>query len=99
MDTWDVDLAVSCNHKAIGAPIGHAYVAVSNRAWEVMDKRQTPCGTIFGNLLTWKAQPDETATGGIAFKRPQGGFSAVHLFFGLTLDLTALPAKGLSKAF
>ena len=38
MDTWDVDLAVSCNHKAIGAPIGHAYVAVSNRAWEVMDK-------------------------------------------------------------
>ena len=40
MDTWDVDLAVSCNHKAIGAPIGHAYVAVSDRAWEVMEQRQ-----------------------------------------------------------
>jgi len=99
MDTWDVDLAVSCNHKAIGAPIGHAYVAVSNRAWEVMDKRQTPCGTIFGNLLTWKAQPDETATGGRAFKRPQGVFSAVHLFYALHEALTMLLEEGLPKLF
>ena len=27
-DEWDVDLVVSCNHKAIGAPIGHAHVVV-----------------------------------------------------------------------
>jgi len=99
MDTWDVDLAVSCNHKAIGAPIGHAYVAVSNRAWEVMEKRQTPCGTIFGNLLTWKAQPDETATGGRTLRRPQGVFSAVHLFYALHEALTMILEEGLPKRF
>ena len=33
-DEWDVDLVVSCNHKAIGAPIGHAHVVVGERAWE-----------------------------------------------------------------
>jgi alanine-glyoxylate transaminase / serine-glyoxylate transaminase / serine-pyruvate transaminase len=99
MDTWDVDLAVSCNHKAIGAPIGHAYVAVSNRAWEVMEKRQTPCGTIYGNLLTWKAQPDETATGGRTLRRPQGVFSAVHLFYALHEALTMILEEGLPKRF
>ncbi len=99
MDTWDVDLAVSCNHKAIGAPIGHAYVAVSDRAWEVMEKRQTPCGTIYGNLLTWKAQPDETATGGRTLRRPQGVFSAVHLFYALHEALTMILEEGLPQAF
>ncbi len=99
MDTWDVDLAVSCNHKAIGAPIGHAYVAVSNRAWEVMEKRQTPCGTIYGNLLTWKAQPDETATGARMLRRPQGVFSAVHLFYALHEALTMILEEGLPQRF
>ena len=56
-DAWDIDLAVSCNHKAIAAPIGHAYVAVSDRAWEVMEERKEPCRNIFGNLLHWKARP------------------------------------------
>ncbi|GIX48762.1 MAG: hypothetical protein KatS3mg131_2973 [Candidatus Tectimicrobiota bacterium] len=65
-DAWDVDLVVGCNHKAIGAPIGHAYVAVSERAWEVMARRRQPCGSVFGNLLAWKARPDPTATGGRA---------------------------------
>ena len=98
-DAWDVDLAVSCNHKAIGAPIGHAYVAVSERAWGVMEKRQEPCGTIFGNLLTWKAQPDETATGGRALKRPQGVFSAVHLFYALNEALAMILEEGLPPRF
>jgi alanine-glyoxylate transaminase / serine-glyoxylate transaminase / serine-pyruvate transaminase len=99
MDAWDVDLVVSCNHKAIGAPIGHAYVAVSDRAWDVMAQRRAPCGTIFGNLLTWKAQPDETATGGRTLKRPQGVFSAVHLFYALHEALAMILEEGLEKRF
>jgi len=98
-DAWDVDLAVSCNHKAIGAPIGHAYVAVSERAWAVMEKRREPCGTLFGNLLTWKAQPDETATGGRALRRPQGVFTAVHLFYALHEALTMILEEGLPARF
>jgi alanine-glyoxylate transaminase/serine-glyoxylate transaminase/serine-pyruvate transaminase len=98
-DAWDVDLAVSCNHKAIGAPIGHAYVAVSDRAWEVMERRQRPCGSVFSNLLHWKAQPDATATGGRTLKRPQGVFSAVHLFYALHEALQMILEEGLSARF
>jgi aspartate aminotransferase-like enzyme len=98
-DAWDVDLAVSCNHKAIGAPIGHAYVAVNERAWAAMEQRREPCGTIFGNLLTWKAQPDEAVTGGRALKRPQGVFTAVHLFYALHEALTMILEEGLPPRF
>lgn len=98
-DAWDVDLAVGCNHKAIGAPIGHAYVTVSERAWEVMEKRQQPCGSVFSNLLHWKAQPDDTATGGRTHKRPQGVFSAVHLFYALHEALTMIFEEGLPQRF
>jgi aspartate aminotransferase-like enzyme len=99
MDAWEVDLAVSCNHKAIGAPIGHAYVAVSERAWKVMENRRTPCGSVYGNLLAWKAQPDPAVTNGRAMKRPQGVFSAVHLFYALHEALTMLLEEGLEARF
>jgi len=99
MDAWEVDLAVSCNHKAIGAPIGHAYVAVSDRAWDVMENRQEACGTLFGNLLTWKAQTDATATGGRTMKRPQGVFTAVHLFYALHEALSMILEEGLPPRF
>ena len=51
-DAWDIDLAVSCNHKAIAAPIGHAYVAVSDRAWEVMEGAKSPVATSLGIYCT-----------------------------------------------
>lgn len=98
-DDWDVDLVVGCNHKAIGAPIGHAYVAVSDRAWDVMERRQYPCGSVYSNLMHWKAQPDETATGGRAMKRPQGVFSAVHLFYALNEALKMIHEEGLEARF
>ena len=98
-DAWEVDLAVSCNHKAIGAPIGHAYVAVSDRAWDVMAQRREPCGTIYGNLLTWKGQFEDTPTGDKAFKRPQGVFSAVHTFYALHEALAMILEEGLPTRF
>jgi aspartate aminotransferase-like enzyme len=98
-DAWDVDLAVSCNHKALGAPIGHAHVAVSARAWKTMEQRRESCGTIFGNLLHWKAQPDTTATGGRSKKRPQGVFSAVHLFYAMHEALKMILEEGLETRF
>jgi alanine-glyoxylate transaminase/serine-glyoxylate transaminase/serine-pyruvate transaminase len=98
-DAWDVDLCVACNHKAIAAPIGHAYVAVSERAWTVVEQRREPCRNIFGNLLTWKAQPEENARGGRALRRPQGVFTAVHLFYALHEALTMIMEEGLPARF
>jgi len=98
-DDWDVDLVVGCNHKAVGSPIGHAYVSVSDRAWDVMERRQHPCGSVFSNLMHWKAEPNATAAGGRAMKRPQGVFSAVHLFYALNEALTMILEEGLEARF
>jgi aspartate aminotransferase-like enzyme len=98
-DTWDIDLAVACNHKAIAAPIGHAYVAVSDRAWEAMEGRREPCRNIFGNLLHWKAQPPDKPSGGRPLRRPQGVFTAVHLFYALHEALTMILEEGLEARF
>jgi alanine-glyoxylate transaminase/serine-glyoxylate transaminase/serine-pyruvate transaminase len=98
-DAWDVDLCVSCNHKAIAAPIGHAYVAVSERAWAVMEGRRDPCRNIFGNLLHWKAQPLDPPIGGRTLRRPQGVFTAVHLFYALHEALTMILEEGLEARF
>jgi aspartate aminotransferase-like enzyme len=98
-DAWEVDLCVSCNHKAIAAPIGHAYVAVSDRAWQVMERRKEPCRNMFGNLLTWKAQAEEKPTGGRTMRRPQGVFTAVHLFYALHEALTMILEEGLEARF
>lgn len=98
-DAWDVDLVVGCNHKAIGAPIGHAYVAVSERAWDAMQHRKTPCGTVFGNLLNWKAEANPTVAGGRAMRRPQGVFTAAHLFYALHEALSMVLEEGLTARF
>ena len=98
-DAWGVDLCVSCNHKAIAAPIGHAYVAVSERAWAVMEQRTEPCRNIFGNLLHWKAQPLDHPVDGRTMRRPQGVFTAVHLFYALREALTMILEEGLEARF
>jgi alanine-glyoxylate transaminase/serine-glyoxylate transaminase/serine-pyruvate transaminase len=98
-DAWDIDLCVSCNHKAIAAPIGHAYVAVSERAWEAMERRREPCRNIFGNLLQWKAQPAENPHDGRPLRYPQGVFTAVHLFYALHEALTMILEEGLAARF
>jgi aspartate aminotransferase-like enzyme len=98
-DRWQVDLCVSCNHKAIAAPIGHAYVAVSDRAWEVMEGRREPCRNIFGGLLNWKAQRLDSPVDGRMMRRPQGVFTAVHLFYALHEALTMILEEGLEARF
>lgn len=98
-DAWDIDLCVACNHKAIAAPIGHAYVAVSERAWGVMERRREPCRNIFGNLLHWKAQPADNPRDGRPLRRPQGVFTAVHLFYALHEALTMILEEGLEARF
>lgn len=54
MDEWGVDLCASATQKCLGAPPGLTPVAVSERAWEVIN--QNPCKNHgwYLNLLTWK---------------------------------------------
>jgi aspartate aminotransferase-like enzyme len=72
---------------------------VSDRAWQVMERRKEPCRNIFGNLLTWRAQPEEKPTGGRTMRQPQGVFTAVHLFYALHEALTMILEEGLEVRF
>ena len=98
-DDWDIDLAVSCNHKAIGAPIGHAHVVVGERAWEAMEARSTPCGSVFSNLKIWKSQVVPSSSNGRAKKRAYGVFPAVHLFYAMHEAFTLSTGGGSGVAF
>ncbi|RMF86222.1 MAG: alanine--glyoxylate aminotransferase family protein [Nitrospinota bacterium] len=96
-DEWEVDLCVSCSHKAMASPIGHGYVAVSDRAWSVMEQRKEPCRSTFFNLLNWKAQPSEEAVGGRTHRRPQVVFSSVHVYYALHEALQMILEEGVEQ--
>jgi len=42
MDGWGIDLAVTASQKCLAAPPGLAMVAVSPRAWRIMEARRNP---------------------------------------------------------
>jgi len=43
MDEWGIDVAVTGSQKALMLPPGLGIVAVSDRAWEVVDSHKPPC--------------------------------------------------------
>ena len=53
-DAWGIDLCVSASQKGLEAPPGLALMSVSERAWQIMEKK-APTGHGFClNLLTWR---------------------------------------------
>ena len=74
-------------------------MAVSERAWAVMEGRQEPCRKIIGNLLRWQAQPLDPPIGSRKLRRPQGVFTAVHLFYALHEALSMILEEGLEARF
>jgi len=53
-DEWGVDLNMTGSQKCLAAPLGMALVAVSPRAWEVMEHRSKPARSWAYDLLRWK---------------------------------------------
>ena len=59
MDDWGIDICVTASQKCLEAPPGLAPVAVSRRAWEVMDRnRDSPAG-FYLNLRVWRQYAEE----------------------------------------
>ena len=53
-DEWGVDLNMTGSQKCLAAPLGLALVAVSDRAWEAMERRKTRATSYAYDLLRWK---------------------------------------------
>lgn len=54
VDDWQIDLVCGGSQKALSAPPGLAFVAVSGDAMNAMERRQTKVASFYCNLLTFK---------------------------------------------
>jgi aspartate aminotransferase-like enzyme len=68
-DEWGVDLNMTGSQKCLAAPLGMGLVAVSPRAWEVMERRKVRAHSYAYDLLRWREQWVPVSRGG---KVPDG---------------------------
>lgn len=54
VDHWGADFCFSGSHKCMSAPVGLAFVTVSNEGWDVIEKRKAPILGTYNNLLPWR---------------------------------------------
>ena len=54
VDEWGIDICVTAGNKCLGAPVGFAPVAVSDRACEIMDGKAKTAAGWYLNLKTWR---------------------------------------------
>lgn len=54
VDDWQIDLVCGGSQKALSAPPGLAFVAVSRDAFHAMEERKTKVASFYCNLLTFK---------------------------------------------
>jgi aspartate aminotransferase-like enzyme len=63
-DDWGVDLNMTGSQKCLAAPLGMAVVAVSDRAWQTMERRTRKATSWSYDLLRWKEQWVPVSRGG-----------------------------------
>jgi len=56
-DDWHVDVVGSGSQKALAVPPGIAPVTVGKKAWEKIENRKEPIGSVYMNFLRYKKPP------------------------------------------
>ncbi len=88
LDAWRIDVLVTGSQKALMLPPGLGFIALSERAWGMVDKAKLP-RFYFDLRLERKSQKK----GGTAFT------PAVSLVFGLRAALKMMQEEGLDKVY
>ncbi|MFC7442164.1 pyridoxal-phosphate-dependent aminotransferase family protein [Laceyella putida] len=88
MDEWHVDIMVTGSQKALMLPPGLAMVAVSDRAWAVIEQQTQP--PFYLDLLAYKKSMEQAST-------PYT--PAVSLLYGLKEALLMLEEEGWENVF
>jgi aspartate aminotransferase-like enzyme len=86
IDKWGVDIAFTGSQKCLGLPPGLSMIAVSNKAWDVINTAQKR--PFYADLIAYKKSAEKGQT-------PYT--PAVPLFFALEEALKMLEAEGLSN--
>ncbi len=68
-DEWGVDLNMTGSQKCLAAPLGMSLVSVSERAWDVMERRKRMAQSYAYDLLRWRDNWVPVSRGG---KIPDG---------------------------
>ena len=89
-DEWQIDVVVSGSQKALMIPPGLAFVSVSDKAWDMVEKSTLP-----KYYFDWSK-----ARKALAQAKPTTAFTpAVSLVVGLDTALAMIRAEGLEKLF
>ena len=88
MDTWGIDILVTGSQKAMMLPPGLAFIAVSKRAWEVIENNSHP--RFYLDLRKYR---DNLAKDSTPFTPP------ISLLFGLEEALTQMHEEGLPEVY
>ncbi len=59
MDEWGIDIIASASQKCLGAPPGLGPIAISPRAWKIMESKPDRAHGWYLNLETWRRFADE----------------------------------------
>jgi alanine-glyoxylate transaminase/serine-glyoxylate transaminase/serine-pyruvate transaminase len=92
VDEWGIDVCVTAGNKCLGAPVGLAPIAVSPRAWAVMEQKEKTAVGWYLNLRTWRKAVQE---GGDWHPSPVTVSS--HTMLGLHVALHKLCEEGLEE--
>jgi aspartate aminotransferase-like enzyme len=54
VDDWNIDFCFSGSHKCLTAPVGMAFISISERGWDIIENRKTPIFGQYNDLIPWK---------------------------------------------
>lgn len=90
-DDWGIDANCTCTQKCLATPPGLAFVSLSRRAEEYLEKRKEPIGMFYGDLKSWLP----------VMRDPMKYLATppVNLVYGLDESLNMILSEGLEKRF
>jgi aspartate aminotransferase-like enzyme len=101
-DDWGVDLNMTGSQKCLAAPLGMAVVAVSDRAWQTMERRTRKATSWSYDLLRWKEQWVPVSRGGkvaAGAPRRQPVSIPTHLTAAMRVAARLILEEGLANRF
>jgi aspartate aminotransferase-like enzyme len=100
-DDWLIDLGCTGCYKCLNAPPGLSIVSVSDKAWEVMEKRKRAASTFSFDLLKWRQMwiPKERGGKWVWGYRRHPIEPAPHLTYALNEAVKEILEEGMNERF
>ena len=92
MDEWGIDICASASQKCLGAPPGLGPIAISPRAWKIMESKPDRAHGWYLNLETWRRFADEWGKW-----HPHPVTVATNNIYALRAGLRTLLEEGLDR--